>query len=84
MIAAAFDTYAEAERFCSRVRLFTFAESLGGVESLLCHPVSMTHGAVPHDTRTRLGIGDGLIRFSVGIEDVEDLIADIEMALQAV
>lgn len=82
MISAAFDTYEEAERFCSRVRLFTFAESLGGVESLLCHPVSMTHGSVPHDTRLRLGIGDGLIRFSVGIEDVEDLIADIETALE--
>jgi cystathionine gamma-lyase len=81
MISAAFDTYQEAERFCSRVRLFTFAESLGGVESLLCHPVSMTHGSVPHDTRLRLGIGDGLVRFSVGIEDVEDLIADIDRAL---
>ena len=72
-----------AGRFCAAVRLFTFGESLGGVESLLAHPVSMTHGSVPPATRKLLGIADGLVRFSVGIEDAEDLIADIEQALAA-
>lgn len=83
MISADLGSYDAAASFCSAVRLFTFAESLGGVESLLCHPVSMTHGSVPPETRARLGITDGLVRFSVGIEDVEDLIADIDNALLA-
>ncbi|MBC8146009.1 MAG: PLP-dependent transferase, partial [bacterium] len=81
MISADLGSLERAARFCSSVRVFTFAESLGGVESLLCHPVSMTHGSVPPDTRARLGITDGLVRFSVGLEDVEDLIADIDGAL---
>lgn len=81
MIAADLGSYEKADKFCSNVKIFTFAESLGGVESLLCHPVSMTHGSVPAETRIKLGITDGLVRFSVGIEDVEDLIADIEQAL---
>lgn len=81
MISADLGSLDRAAKFCSSVRLFTFAESLGGVESLLCHPVSMTHGSVPPETRARLGITDGLVRFSVGIEDVDDLIADIEQAL---
>lgn len=69
--------------FCRRLRLFTLAESLGGVESLICHPPTMTHASVPPEVRRRVGIGDGLLRFSVGIEDLEDLRADIEQALQA-
>lgn len=81
MISADLGSYERTERFCAAVRLFSFAESLGGVESLLCHPVSMTHGAVPPDVRASLGITDGLLRFSVGIEDVDDLIADINQAL---
>lgn len=81
MISADLGSLERARRFCGAVRIFTFAESLGGVESLLCHPVSMTHGSVPPETRARLGITDGLVRFSVGIEDAEDLIADIEAAL---
>jgi cystathionine gamma-lyase len=81
MISADLGSLDRAAQFCSSVKLFTFAESLGGVESLLCHPVSMTHGSVPPDTRARLGITDGLVRFSVGIEDVEDLVGDIEQAL---
>lgn len=84
MISADLESFDRAAAFCSRVRLFTFAESLGGVESLLCHPVSMTHGSVPPETRERLGITDGLVRFSVGIEDAEDLIADIDAALDGV
>lgn len=83
MISADLGSFERAERFCAAVRVFAFAESLGGVESLLCHPVSMTHGSVPPETRARLGITDGLVRFSVGIEDVRDLIADIEEALKA-
>ncbi|MDZ4746532.1 MAG: cystathionine gamma-synthase [bacterium] len=64
-------------------KLFTLAESLGGVESLVCHPVSMTHGSIPVAQRERLGITDGLVRLSVGIEDIDDLIADIDQALLA-
>jgi cystathionine beta-lyase/cystathionine gamma-synthase len=64
-----------------RFQLFTRAESLGGVESLVCHPASMTHAAVPRETRLAIGFADGLIRLSVGIEDIEDLQADVEQAL---
>ena len=64
-----------------RTRLFTLAESLGGVESLIEHPAIMTHASIPAETRARIGIADGLIRLSVGIEDAGDLIADLEQAL---
>lgn len=83
MISTDLGSLEKAQSFCAAVNVFAFAESLGGVESLLCHPVSMTHGAVPPETRQRLGITDGLVRFSVGIEDAEDLIADIEQAMKA-
>lgn len=73
---------AAALDLCRRLRLFTLAESLGGVESLVCHPASMTHASVPAAVRQQVGIGDGLIRLSVGIEDVEDLRADLEQALR--
>jgi cystathionine gamma-lyase len=72
-----------ARRFLSACRVFTLAESLGGVESLIEHPAIMTHASVPPDTRAKLGIADGFIRISVGIEDVEDLIADLERAFAA-
>jgi len=65
-----------------RFRLFTRAESLGGVESLVCHPASMTHASVPRETRLSMGFADGLLRLSVGIEDVADLRRDLEHALQ--
>lgn len=65
-----------------KLKLFTLAESLGGVESLICYPASMTHASVPKDKRERFGITDSLVRLSVGIEDVEDLIADVEQALK--
>ncbi len=68
-------------RVFDRFRLFTRAESLGGVESLVCHPATMTHASVPPEERLRLGLVDGLIRLSVGIEDLEDLLADLEQAL---
>ena len=74
-------TLDDAKRFLERCRLFTLAESLGGVESLIEHPALMTHGSVPSDVRAMLGIGDTLVRLSVGIEDADDLIADLAAAL---
>jgi cystathionine gamma-lyase len=68
----------------NRFRLFTRAESLGGVESLVCHPASMTHASVPRERRLAMGFADGLLRLSVGIEDVRDLRADLEQALGVV
>ncbi|MBZ0140295.1 MAG: PLP-dependent aspartate aminotransferase family protein [Pseudorhodoplanes sp.] len=75
---------AGARVFLERCALFTLAESLGGVESLIEHPALMTHGSVPENVRAALGIGDGLVRLSVGIEDADDLIADLEGALAGV
>ncbi len=72
---------AEVTRFLTRCRVFTLAESLGGVESLIEHPAIMTHASVPPAVRRELGIDDGLVRLSVGIEDVADLIADLAQAL---
>jgi len=70
--------------FCQRLRLFTLAESLGGVESLICHPSTMTHASVPAAIRRAVGIEDGLLRFSVGIEDAGDLRNDIDEALRGI
>jgi len=82
IVVAELDGSAEtALEFCRRLRLFTLAESLGGVESLVCHPATMTHASVPREVRLKVGLSDGLVRFSVGIEDVEDLIADVDQAL---
>jgi len=75
---------AGSRAFLERCEVFALAESLGGVESLIEHPAIMTHGSVPADVRATLGIGDSLIRLSVGIEDADDLIADLESAFQAV
>lgn len=72
---------AGTSRFLERTQIFTLAESLGGVESLIEHPAIMTHASVPADQRERLGISDALVRMSVGVEDVDDLIADLEQAL---
>ena len=69
-------------RFFSALKLVTLAESLGGVESLVCHPASMTHASIPKETREKIGITDRLIRLSVGIEDAEDIWADIENAIE--
>ncbi len=71
-----------AREFISRVRIFQYAESLGGVESLVGHPPSMSHASMPPDERARRGITDGLLRLSVGIEDVADLLEDLEQALR--
>ena len=81
MISFCTDTAERAVRALERVRLVTFAESLGGVESLITYPCVQTHGSVPPDVRERLGITDTLLRLSVGIEDADDLIADLEQAL---
>jgi cystathionine gamma-lyase len=82
MISAELDgTLDDARRFLERCQLFALAESLGGVESLIEHPALMTHGSVPADVRAALGIGDTLVRLSVGIEDPDDLIADLDAAL---
>lgn len=70
-----------AMRFLSSTRLFTLAESLGGVESLMCHPATMTHASIPPEERAKIGITDALIRLSVGVEDVEDLLEDLEQAM---
>lgn len=72
----------DALKFLSRCEVFTLAESLGGVESLIEHPAIMTHASIPEATREQLGIVDGFIRLSVGIEHIEDLIADLNYALQ--
>jgi cystathionine gamma-lyase len=70
-----------ARRFMTRTRLFSLAESLGGVESLVCHPATMTHASIPVEVRTARGVDDALVRLSVGIEDVEDLRQDLRQAL---
>jgi cystathionine beta-lyase/cystathionine gamma-synthase len=75
---------AAGEKVFNRFKLFTRAESLGGVESLVCHPASMTHASVPRESRLAMGFADGLLRLSVGIEDVADLLADLDQALQDV
>ncbi len=75
------DKYEDAVKFLSSTKVFTLAESLGGVESLSNHPASMTHASIPVDIRKQNGISDTLIRLSVGVEDAEDLIADIQQAL---
>jgi len=73
-----------AKRVLEAVRVCTLGESLGGVESLISHPATMTHASVPETERARLGITDGLVRVSVGIEDVEDIIADLDQALSTI
>ncbi len=81
MIAFEMGSLAAARSVLDNVRLCALAESLGGVETLISHPASMTHASVPADKRNQLGITDGLVRISVGIEDVEDIITDLDTAL---
>lgn len=84
MISAVLDRDLDGtRRMLEHTRLFTLAESLGGVESLIEHPAIMTHASIPAETRVRIGIADGLIRLSVGVEDAADLIADLDAALSA-
>jgi cystathionine beta-lyase/cystathionine gamma-synthase len=74
-------TYADVDTMVRRFKVFALAESLGGVESLVCHPASMTHGSIPKDIRESRGLTDTLLRLSIGIEDIDDLLADLEQAL---
>jgi cystathionine beta-lyase len=75
---------AAATTVVTGTELFKLAESLGGVKSLLCHPVSMTHKSIPEEKRKAAGVADSLVRLSVGLEDVADLITDIDQALNKV
>ncbi len=81
MISADFGDVDLAKRILKNVKVFTLGESLGGVESLISHPASMTHAAVPKADREKMGITDSLVRFSVGIEDIEDIITDIQKSV---
>jgi len=74
-------TFEKARRVCNRVKLMALAESLGGVETLICHPASMTHASVPPERRQAIGLTDSLVRISVGVEDPQDLIDDLKQAL---
>ena len=78
------DKYDDAEKFLSNTKVFTLAESLGGVESLSNHPATMTHASIPKEVREEVGITESLIRLSTGVEDIEDLIADVKQALELI
>jgi cystathionine gamma-lyase/cystathionine beta-lyase/cystathionine gamma-lyase/homocysteine desulfhydrase len=84
MIAFELGTLAAAKKFLGRLSLCALAESLGGVETLISHPATMTHGAVPKGERKRIGVTDGLVRISVGLEDADDLVADLKQALSSI
>ncbi len=78
------DNFESAKKVLSGTKLFSLAESLGGVESLIGHPASMTHASIPKEERLKVGLTDSLVRLSVGIEDVDDLIEDLKEALDKV
>ena len=82
MISFDLGSLGNAKKFLKRVRLCALAESLGGVESLISHPATMTHASIPPGQRQKIGVTDGLVRISVGLEDVEDIIADLKHALR--
>lgn len=81
MVSFDLESFEAVRAFVTRTRIFTLAESLGGIESLICHPATMTHASVPREERERKGFTDSLLRLSVGIEDPEDLVADLREAL---
>jgi len=78
------DSQQKANQLMETVKLFTLAESLGGVESLINHPASLTHASIPKEERIKNGLSDSLIRLSVGIEDIEDLIDDLSNSLEGI
>ena len=82
MISFEFYENYDIKKFFSSLKLIALAESLGGVESLVCHPASMTHASIPYETRQKIGITDGLIRLSIGIENIDDLIDDLKQAIE--
>jgi cystathionine beta-lyase/cystathionine gamma-synthase len=81
MLSFDLGTFENARRVCNRVRLMALAESLGGVETLISHPATMTHASVPAERRAAIGLTDSMVRISVGIEDPQDLIDDLRQAL---
>jgi cystathionine beta-lyase/cystathionine gamma-synthase len=83
MISIDLGSLGRAEAMVQRTRIFALAESLGGVESLIGHPVTMTHASVPRVMRESMGLSAGLVRLSVGLEEPEDLVADLDRALTA-
>jgi len=84
MISIDLGSFDKASEFVRYLNIFALAESLGGVESLICHPAKMTHASVSAEDRQRLGISDGLLRISIGVEDVDDLISDLDSALESI
>ncbi len=82
MISFELDEKHDIRKFFSSLKLIALAESLGGIESLVCHPASMTHASIPYEIRQKVGITDGLIRLSIGIENIDDLLADLEQAIK--
>lgn len=82
MVSFEVENFEIANSILKKLKIFTLAESLGGVESLVCHPATMTHASIPKEVREKNGLTDGLIRLSVGIEDIEDLLNDLEQALK--
>jgi cystathionine beta-lyase/cystathionine gamma-synthase len=81
MISLELGSLERARRVVEAVRVFALAESLGGVESLIGHPATMTHASVPKAMREAMGLTEGLVRLSIGIEEVDDLLADLDQAL---
>jgi len=84
MLSFDLGSYAAAKGFLDRLRLCALAESLGGVETLICHPASMTHASIPAQERERQGFTDGLVRISVGVEDVQDILEDLQTGFQGI
>jgi cystathionine beta-lyase/cystathionine gamma-synthase len=82
MFSFELDEQYDLNKFVESLELITLAESLGGVESLICHPSSMTHASIPYEIRQKVGIVENLIRISVGIEDKNDILADLEQAFK--
>jgi cystathionine beta-lyase/cystathionine gamma-synthase len=82
MFSFELDEQYDLSKFVESLELITLAESLGGVESLICHPSSMTHASIPYEIRQKVGIVENLIRISVGIEDKNDILADLEQAFE--
>ena len=84
MISIDLGSLLKAKKFVKNLNIFTLAESLGGVESLVCHPSSMTHASMPTKVKSKVGITNGLLRLSIGIEDVNDLINDLKNAISKI
>jgi cystathionine beta-lyase/cystathionine gamma-synthase len=78
------DIYEQAIKLASSMHIFSLAESLGGVESLIGHPASMTHASIPKEERMKAGLTDSLLRLSVGIEDIDDILSDLTQALDGI